>query len=446
MCVQELSKPHPSMLDTFSPTRTKSSSTSSSAQKQKKKPFDEIEDAFPVDSYADSGAAPVFTYKDFEFLPASNHGTKNSARNDNDVNYATHANIEVDADDQQLLHREPRRKPKGVSVVSGSASSKKAGPYSQQKIKGPPRIRKKGEPMSAEQLQAYRENQEKHKMMLVTIAMKRREQEEEVNRQLMKEELKRKKFKEALLERAMRSRQQDQAVLDRLRMEQRELGGDPNDNGEAAGVGNAEDGNHSPDDSGASSADEKSGDNTGNTSGRRHPSAGTGRVNMEKVVPKGSFMEPTRAYEAQMMTRRPKVEELDEEEKLQKEEEKYAQVAQIRRKFKEQNKQILQNIMQKKREADKKKEDEDLIEYQKMLVKKAKRDELLAKKGVVGSLHAAMGGGGIGVSSGNNNNDADANVGSENEPVDTTPEGHISPQVSTSAVCLCILRHSCKFI
>ena len=70
----------------------------------------------------------------------------------------------------------------------------------------------------------------------------------------------------------------------------------------------------------------------------------------------------------------------DENERARKDEEKYEKVAQLRRKFKDQHKQILMNILIKKREAEKKKEEEEKLEAHRANIKKMKRDQRLAKK------------------------------------------------------------------
>jgi hypothetical protein len=342
---------------------------------------------FSANSFGDDGAAPVFTYKDFEFLPA--------------------AEEEEDGEGEHKPQEKRRRPPQGQGHGHGQGGgkplaagqrrkkpldhgpapprSKRAGPYNQEKLGPMPGVQhmkkgkgKKGKTIDPEQARKNRENRDRHKMMLSMIALKRKEQEDEAVRLVMKEEAKRRRFKEALLEKALRSRRAEEGGEEE---ESEHAPSQPSSDRKAPRA-------HAPAPAAAAAARD------GSAGGHRAMTRAEAGHSPEDPPPpahiRGSLMEPTKAFEAQRMPPRKRQEEAeDEDEKAQKEEEKYEQVAQMRRKFKEQHKQILLNMLVKKREADKKKEEEEKVEAHRALVKKARRDERLAQKALGAAAAAA---------------------------------------------------------
>lgn len=307
--------------------------------------------SYGEDGYGDAGANPVFTYKDFEFLPADDED--HELRKHKEVKRKQHRQVKVG----------PRAGRKIVINQGPSAPPKvtKAGPYAQEKLGAPPGVqrKKKGQPMDPAQARKHKENRERHKMMLEMIALKRKEQEDEAIRQVLREEAKRKRFKEALLEKALAKRA-DGNCRD-----------DDNRTPSEPGSGKKE-----------SSASDQERDGSAGLVRRLHTrpvDANHSPDDPPRV--KASLLEPTKAFEAQMMPSRRRNEDVvNEEEKAQREEENYEKVANLRRKFKEQHKQILLNILIKKREADQKKAEEEKLEAHRAMIKKMKRDERLAQK------------------------------------------------------------------
>lgn len=166
--------------------------------------------SYGAEGYGDDGANPVFTYKDFEFLPSAEEETGRLQR-------AQLKEIRRRQQQQQALPRGGRK----IVINQGPSAPpkiKKAGPYAQEKLGAPPGVqrKKKGQPVDPAQARKQRENREKHKvtnvyiiyssdlimlsgdlqLMLEMIALKRKEQEDEAIRQVLREEAKRKRFKE----------------------------------------------------------------------------------------------------------------------------------------------------------------------------------------------------------------------------------------------------------
>ena len=112
--------------------------------------------SFAEDGYGDDGAAPVFTYKDFEFLPPEEE--------------------ESEDDRKHIPKRHPskgkapipsRRKININQGPSAPPKIKKAGPYSQAKLGAPPGVqrKKKGKNIDPEQVRKNKENRDRHKVL-----------------------------------------------------------------------------------------------------------------------------------------------------------------------------------------------------------------------------------------------------------------------------------------
>lgn len=111
---------------------------------------------FSANTYGDDGANPVFTYKDFEFLPPAEEEEAQDKRRQEKV-----------AKKKQQAAKPPQRAGRKLVVNQGPAAPPKvtkAGPYAQAKLGAPPGVqrRKKGQPVDPAQARKNRENRERH--------------------------------------------------------------------------------------------------------------------------------------------------------------------------------------------------------------------------------------------------------------------------------------------
>ena len=176
--------------------------------------------------------------------------------------------------------------------------------------------------------------EERHRAKLTDIVMRRKQEDEEAFLLLERATAKRKKFKAALLERAMKSRNQS-------------LG---------------------------SSADVIDGDDANTVENINIP--------MKKSEIKNDFKGDIRGDVRGIGGKKgaPVLKEMETEEQRKMEEERVEQIAVLRRKFKEQHKNILQDLMIKNREEEKKVEDALNIELEKKRKRKLKGESLVARR------------------------------------------------------------------